>query len=83
MTLFVLSLLTISLFAQDKQISGVVVDEKGESVIGASVQVKGTTIGTITDFDGQFILTVSQDAKTLIISYVGKKLPSRGRICAS
>ena len=71
MTLFVLSLLSISLLAQDKQISGVVVDEKGESVIGASVQVKGTTIGTITDFDGQFVLSVDNDAKTLIISYVG------------
>ena len=70
-TLFVLSLLSIGLFAQQKQISGVVVDEKGESVIGASVQVKGTTIGTITDFDGQFVLTVDNDAKTLIISYVG------------
>ena len=70
-TLFVLSLLSFSLFAQDKQISGVVVDEKGEPVIGASVQVKGTTIGTITDFDGQFILSVDKDAKTLIVSYVG------------
>lgn len=70
-TLFLLGLLSTALFAQDKQISGVVVDEKGEPVIGASVQVKGTTLGTITDFDGQFILAVDKDAKTLIVSYVG------------
>ncbi len=70
-TLFVLGLLSLGLFAQQKQISGVVVDEKGESVIGASVQVKGSTIGTITDFDGQFVLSVDNDAKTLVISYVG------------
>ena len=59
------------MLAQTKQINGVVVDEKGEPVIGASVQVKGTTTGTITDFDGLFALTVSADAKTLVISYVG------------
>ena len=66
-----LCLLAMGVFAQNKQISGVVVDEKGEPVIGASVQVKGTTNGTITDFDGNFALSVSNDAKTLVVSYVG------------
>ncbi len=70
-TLWMLTLLTVGLFAQQRQISGVVVDEKGEAVIGASVQVKGTSLGTITDFDGQFILSVDKNDKTLIVSYVG------------
>ena len=39
-----------------KTISGIIVDEKGESVIGASVMVKGTSIGTITDIDGHYSL---------------------------
>lgn len=53
-----------------KKVTGVVKDEKGETVIGASVKVKGETLGTVTDIDGKFTLDVPQDA-TLIISYVG------------
>ncbi len=70
-TLWVLSLLSVGLFAQQREISGVVVDEKGESIIGASILVKGTTQGTITDYDGQFVLSVNKDDKTLVVSYVG------------
>ena len=51
-------------------ISGTVVDEKGEVVIGASVLEKGTGNGTITDIDGRFTLNVKSGAK-LVISYVG------------
>ena len=50
--------------------TGTVLDETGEPLIGVSVQVKGTTTGTITDFDGKFSLSVSANA-TLIISYIG------------
>ena len=57
--------------AQDKQVTGTVVDEAGEPVIGASVIVKGTTIGTVTDVSGNFSLTVSADAATLVVSYIG------------
>jgi len=70
-SLLALCLLSMGLFAQTKQVSGVVVDEKGEPVIGASVQVKGTTQGTITDFDGLFSIAVEGNAKTLVVSYVG------------
>ena len=57
---------------QQKAISGKVVDSKGESIIGASVMEKGTTNGTITDFDGNFSLKVS--AKSVLqISYIGYK----------
>ena len=60
------------LFAQSKQVTGVVKDATGETVIGASVLEKGTTNnGTITDFDGNFKLTVSNPNATLLISFVG------------
>ena len=58
--------------AQTKQVTGTVTSaEDGEPIIGASVIVKGTTTGTVTDFDGKFELTVPSSAKTLEISYVG------------
>ena len=57
-------------FAQSKEVKGVVKDPTGETVIGASVLEKGTTNGTITDFDGNFVLTVSENA-VLQISYIG------------
>ena len=55
----------------EKQISGVVLDVQEQPVIGASVMVKGTSNGTITDYDGEFMLTVSDDATTLVVSFVG------------
>ena len=58
------------LFAQGKQVSGVVNDAFGP-VIGASVVEKGTTNGVITDLDGNFKLTVSGESAILQISYVG------------
>ena len=48
---------TVTGFAQNKTVSGIVVDKAGEAVIGASVLVKGTSNGTITDFDGKFTLS--------------------------
>ena len=57
-------------FAQTKKVTGVVVDATGETVIGASVLEKGTTNGVITDIDGNFSLTVGEDA-VLQISFVG------------
>ena len=58
---------TLSISAQ---VGGVIVDETGEPIIGASILEKGTTNGTITDFDGNFTLDVAEGA-TLEISYVG------------
>ena len=60
-----------TLFAQSKQVTGVVKDATGETVIGASVLEKGTTNGVITDLDGNFKLTVSKNNAILQISYVG------------
>lgn len=61
--------LSSSMFAQ-KKITGIVVDEKGESVIGASVSEKGTTSGTATDIDGKFSLEV-KDGAVIVVSYLG------------
>ena len=66
-----LLMLVISLPAISRPINGVVVDKAtNESIIGASVLEKGTTNGTITDFDGNFTLDVA-DGAILVISYVG------------
>lgn len=61
---------TTSTQQQNKKISGIVVDTKGETVIGANVSVKGTTNGTITDIDGKFSLEVPANA-VLQITYIG------------
>ncbi len=55
----------------DKTISGKVVSEEGEPLIGANIMVKGTQIGAITDVDGTFSISVPESSETLIISYVG------------
>ena len=55
---------------QGHQINGVVIDKNGEPIIGANIMEKGTSNGTITDFDGKFTLNVSNKA-TLVISYIG------------
>ena len=59
--------------AQDSTVTGKVVDENGEPVIGASIIVKGTTVGTVTDYDGNFMLEVPADGKHLVISYIGMR----------
>ena len=65
-------LLPAGLFAQMK-VKGTVVDENGDGAIGANIVVAGTTIGTVTDFDGQFEITVPEGKKQLVISYLGYK----------
>lgn len=55
-----------------KKVKGRVVDAKGEPIIGATVMEKGTTNGTITDFDGNFVLDVA-DGAPLEVSYIGYK----------
>lgn len=60
---------------KSKKITGKVVDETGESLIGVNVSVAGSATGTITDFDGNFTLDVASGA-TLKISYVGYKSQS-------
>lgn len=69
-----LAVLSISIaHAQGKSVSGTVLDNTGMSVIGASVIVKGTGNGTITDMDGKFVLANVPEDATLEISFVGYK----------
>ncbi len=65
---------TVFVHAQTRSISGTVTSaEDNQPVPGVSVSVKGTTLGTITNADGSFELTIPQDAKTLIFSFIGMK----------
>ncbi len=57
--------------AQVSEVSGIVTDEYAEPVIGVSVMVKGTTTGTITDFDGKYTVSIPSGGSTLVFSYVG------------
>lgn len=56
--------------SKNKRVSGTVKSANGESIIGANVKVSGTTIGCITDIDGNFTLEVPENAK-LTVSYIG------------
>ena len=72
-------ILTSTLMYAQTEISGTVVDATGETVIGATVMEKGTSNGTITDFDGNFKLKV-EAGKTLVFSYIGyntQELPAK------
>lgn len=66
-----LLLLLTPLMVQARTITGTVTDQTGETIISASIIVKGTTIGTVTDFDGNYTLDVPADAKILVFSYIG------------
>ncbi|WP_420153911.1 SusC/RagA family TonB-linked outer membrane protein [Siphonobacter sp.] len=55
----------------DRQITGTVTDEKGAPLTGATIAIKGTTQGSITDAEGKFTLSVPNDQAVLIVSYVG------------
>ncbi|WP_172594533.1 TonB-dependent receptor [Mariniphaga sediminis] len=56
---------------QKKTITGKVTDEKGLPLPGVSIVVKGTTVGIITDFDGNYTLEIPEDAEILVFSFVG------------
>ena len=77
--LSLLTLLTSTMMYAQSEISGTVVDATGESVIGATVMEKGTSNGTITDFDGNFKIKVKEGA-ILVVSYIGyqtQELPAQ------
>lgn len=62
---------TISIQQQQSTFSGVVVDEKSEPLPGVTIQIKGTSLRTMTDMDGHFSLSTNSKSVTLILSYVG------------
>lgn len=63
--------LSVPLFAQDVPITGKVIDQSGEPLIGASVKVKGSSQGVVTDTKGAFALKVADPKGTLTVSYIG------------
>jgi TonB-linked SusC/RagA family outer membrane protein len=63
---------SVGTYAQQKQITGKVSDESGAPVPGVTIAVKGTTMGTITDMDGSYTMSVPANA-VLIFSYIGMK----------
>lgn len=74
--MLILSCLLLSIgfiTAQTTKISGVVIDQQGEPVVGASVVVKGTTNGTVTDIDGKFSINIPSSQETLVFTLVGMK----------
>ncbi|EOA59534.1 SusC/RagA family TonB-linked outer membrane protein [Bacteroides nordii] len=67
---------------KEKKISGQVVDESGEPLIGVNVLVKGTTNGVITDFDGNYALVTNEVNPVITFSYIGYKsqeIPFKGQ----
>ena len=65
-----LLILASTIIYAQTEITGTVIDETGETVIGATVMEKGTSNGAVTDFDGNFNLKVKEGA-TLVITYIG------------
>jgi len=56
---------------QQRQVRGQVTDEQGEPLVGVSVKIKGTTVGTVTDVNGQYTISVPEGSASLVLSYVG------------
>ena len=68
--LYILAVAFLPIMAQARVVTGRVTDSNGEGIISATIVVKGTTIGTITDFDGNYSIDVPEDA-ILEFSYLG------------
>ncbi len=69
--IMLLFLMSVSLAFAQHAVTGTVTDGSGEPVIGASVMVKGSTAGTVTDLDGRFTIPNAPASGTLVVSYVG------------
>ncbi len=67
------SFFTGTVYAQVRTVTGVVKDQTGEAIIGANILVKGTSIGTVTDFNGAYRIEVPANSRVLVFSYVGMK----------
>ena len=80
--MILLFLASASVFAQEIMVSGTITDENGNPLPGATLQVKGTTRGTLTDSDGRYSINVSSASDILLFSFVGYKVlevPVQGR----
>ena len=70
MLLSLFQLIAIFSFAQNRTIAGRITDENGKPIVGASVLVKGTTIGAATNSEGIYSLQIPASAKTLVVSSI-------------
>jgi len=78
----VLYTFSLSMFAQNITVRGIVSDAAGEPLIGVTLQVEGETTGTVTDLDGRFVLLNVPSSATLLVTYVGmqpQSIPLNGR----
>jgi iron complex outermembrane receptor protein len=66
-----LCVITFGAYAQDKSVTGKVVDENGEPLPGVSILIKGSTKGTTTDLDGKYALAIATADPVLVFSYIG------------
>lgn len=64
---------TATAWAQQRSISGTVTDDEGQPLPGVAVVIQGTTVGTVTNVDGVYNLSVPADAENLVFSFVGMK----------
>ena len=73
--LFVMLILFLTTFAASaqRQVTGLITGEDNDPLVGASVVVKGTNTGVVTDVDGKFSIAVTGDNAVLVVSYVGQK----------
>ena len=69
--LLVFCLLGFYAHAQNRVISGKVTDEEGGGLPGVNISVKGTSVGTVTDVEGDYKITMSADGTTLVFSFIG------------
>lgn len=69
--IFLLTMISLQISAQGKSITGKVIDEQNEGMIGVTIQIKGSSKGTVTDIDGNFTLLVPDSKSVLTFSYVG------------
>jgi len=69
---FLFAFCSFTMNAQQKTISGTITESStGDPVIGANIQMKGTSTGTVSDAEGKFSLDVSETEKTIVVSYIG------------
>jgi TonB-linked SusC/RagA family outer membrane protein len=72
-SVFIWMLLPMLVYAQTREVKGLVLSTNQEPLIGVTVVVKGTSIGAVTDIDGNYVLSTPANATTLVFSFIGHK----------
>jgi len=69
--ILVMVLFVVGFSMAQRTVSGVIIDDLGDALIGANILVKGTIIGTVTDIEGKYSITVPEGSDMLVVSYTG------------